>query len=65
MDKLMKVFGSLLPKIAKKLILSKKDKILTEMNKKLDIPFADEEDERKILEGIWATLEEALDAAIK
>ena len=32
MDKLMKVFGSLLPKLALKMIRNKKDDILTKMN---------------------------------
>ena len=46
--------------IAAKLVLSKKDMILTQMNKKINIPFASEADERELLEGIWELLEEAM-----
>jgi hypothetical protein len=65
MDKLMKVFGSLLPKLAKKMILSKKEVILTSMNKKMNLPLLDEDDERELLEGLWSALEDAIDEAGK
>tara|TARA_B100001250_G_C19799618_1_gene790379 strand:+ start:1838 stop:2035 length:198 start_codon:yes stop_codon:yes gene_type:complete len=65
MDKLMKMFGSLLPKLAKKLVLSKKDAILTKMNAKMDLPLLDEKDERELLEGIWGAIEDALDEVSK
>ena len=64
MEKLMKVFGSLLPKLAKKLILNKKDSIIDGMNKKMNLPLLDEDDERELLEGIWSAMEDALDEAI-
>jgi len=64
MEKLMQVFGNLLPKLAKKLILSKKDQIIDGMNKKMDLPLLDEQDERELLEGIWSAVEDALDEAI-
>ena len=53
MDRLMKVFQGILPKLAKKLILSKKDVIIANMNKKMDLPLLDEDDERELLEGAW------------
>lgn len=65
MDKLMKIFGKLLPKLAKKLVMSKKDVILANMNKKLNLPLLDEQDELELLEGVWSCLEEALDEAEK
>ena len=49
--------------IAAKLVLSKKDMIITEMNKKINIPFASEADERELLEGIWELLEDAVNDA--
>jgi hypothetical protein len=30
------------------------------MNKKIDIPFLDEKDEKELLEGIWSAIEDAL-----
>ena len=65
MERLMKVFQGILPKLAKKLILSKKDVIIANMNKKMDLPLLDEDDERELLEGAWETLEESLDIAIE
>lgn len=65
MDKLMKVFGSLLPKLALKMIRNKKDDILTKMNEKMNLPLLDEADERELLEGIWSALEDAIDEAGK
>jgi hypothetical protein len=63
MDKLMKVLQGILPKLAKKLIVSKKDAILSKMNAKMDLPLLDEKDERELLEGIWSAIEDALDEA--
>ena len=65
MERLMKIFQGILPKLAKKLILSKKDVIIANMNKKMDLPLLDEDDERELLEGAWEALEEALDIAIE
>mgnify|MGYP003149926158 CR=1 FL=1 len=56
MNKLIAV----LEKLAGKMLLSKKDKIIAAMNKKIDIPFADEEDEKEMLEGLWSVIEEAV-----
>ncbi len=56
MDKLLKVIKSL----AVKMVLGQKEKIIAEMNKKIDIPFANEADEKKLLEGIWEVVEEAV-----
>tara|TARA_Y100000310_G_scaffold136666_1_gene135516 strand:+ start:34 stop:231 length:198 start_codon:yes stop_codon:yes gene_type:complete len=49
-----------LNKIAANLVLAKKDKIITQMNKKFNIPFASEAEEKEMLEGLWELLEEAM-----
>ncbi len=61
MNKLLKVIQNL----AIKMVLSNKDKIITEMNKKINIPFASEKDEQELLEGIWELLEDSMTAAIE
>ena len=35
------------------------------MNKKIDIPFASEQDEKEILEGLWSVVEEAINEGSK
>ena len=49
-----------LNKIAANLVLAKKDMIITKMNKKFNIPFASEAEEKEMLEGLWELLEEAM-----
>ena len=49
-----------LNKIAANLVLAKKDMIITQMNKKFNIPFASEAEEKEMLEGLWELLEEAI-----
>jgi len=61
MNKILKVIQNL----AIKMVLSNKDKIITEMNKKINIPFASEKDEQELLEGIWELLEDSMTAAIE
>jgi hypothetical protein len=61
MNKILKVIQNL----AVKMVLSNKDKIITEMNKKIDIPFASEDDEKDFLEGIWELLEDSMQKAIE
>jgi len=61
MNKLM----AILEKLAAKMILSKKDKIIAAMNKKIDIPFASEKDEQEILEGLWTVVEDAIQDGFK
>ena len=51
---------AVLNKLAVKMVLAKKDIIITQMNKKINIPFASEADEKELLEGIWELLEEAI-----
>ena len=51
--------------LAVKLVLSNKDKIIAEMNKKFDIPWASEDDEKELLEGLWELLEASMTKAIK
>ena len=60
MNKLLVVIQNL----AMKMVLSKKDQIIAEMNKKINIPLASEEDEKELLEGIWELLEDSIEAAI-
>tara|TARA_R100001244_G_C5102708_1_gene119212 strand:- start:245 stop:457 length:213 start_codon:yes stop_codon:yes gene_type:complete len=51
--------------LAVKLVLSNKDKIIAEMNKQFNIPFASESDEQELLEGLWELLEDSMTKAIK
>jgi len=51
--------------LAVKLVLSNKDKIIAEMNKKFDIPWASEDDEKELLDGLWELLEDSMTKAIK
>ena len=51
---------AVLNKLAVRMVLAKKDMIITQMNKKINIPFASEADEKELLEGIWELLEEAI-----
>ena len=61
MNKLM----AIIEKLAAKMVLSKKDKIVAAMNKKIDIPFASEADELEMLEGLWSVVEEAVKDGFK
>jgi hypothetical protein len=61
MDKLMLV----LKKMAVKMVLGQKDKIIEGLNKKLDVPFMSEADEKELLEGLWSTIEDAVNEAAK
>ena len=56
---------AILEKLAGKMVLSKKDKIIAAMNKKIDIPFASEEDEKEMLEGLWTVVEDAIKDGFK
>ena len=61
MNKLLNVLKSL----AVKMILGQKDKIIANMNKKIDVPFMSEKDEAELLEGVWEVVEEAVKEAAK
>ena len=61
MNKLLNVLKSL----AVKMILGQKDKIIANMNKKIDVPFMNEKDEAELLERIWEVVEEAVKEAAK
>tara|TARA_Y100000593_G_scaffold78074_1_gene144763 strand:+ start:40 stop:240 length:201 start_codon:yes stop_codon:yes gene_type:complete len=52
--------------IAKGFIFSPKNKdfIITKLNQKINIPIADEEDERLLLEGIYDSFEEIVNDLI-
>ena len=56
MNKLLAVIKSL----AVKMVLGQKKQIIAKLNKKIDIPFANEADEKKLIEGIWELVEEAV-----
>ena len=54
-----------LKKMAVKMVLGQKDKIIEGLNKKLDVPFMSEADEKELLEGLWSTIEDAVNEAAK
>lgn len=54
-----------LKKLAVKMVLGQKDKIIEGLNKKLDVPFMSEADEKELLEGLWSTIEDAVNEAAK
>jgi len=56
---------SVLKKMAVKMVLGQKEKIIAGLNKKLDIPFMSEADEKELLEGLWSTIEDAVNEAAK
>ena len=60
MKKLMEAIKNLGIKFAIKQIRAKKDKILTGLNKKIDIPLIGEKEERQLLEGIWSLIDDVL-----
>lgn len=61
MEKFFKMLENLIKKFAVKYIKSKKEKFITDFNKKINIPFLDEKDEKELLEGIWAFVEDLVD----
>ena len=61
MDKLLKVIKGL----AVKMVLGQKETIIANLNKKIDVPFMNEKDEKELLEGIWEVVEEAVKESAK
>ena len=61
MNKLLGVLKGL----AVKMVLGQKDKIIINLNKKIDVPFMSERDEKELLEGIWEVVEEAVKEVAK
>ena len=61
MSKLMLI----LKKMAVKMVLGQKDKIIADLNKKLDVPFMSEKDEKEMLEGLWTIIEDAVKESAK
>mgnify|MGYP003135528308 FL=1 len=61
MNKLIKVMKSL----AVKMVLGQKETIIANLNKKIDVPFMNEKDEKELLEGIWEVVEEAVKESAK
>ena len=48
-----------------KFLLSNKDQIVAGINKKIDLPWASEKDEKELIEGIWEVIEEGVKEGIK
>ena len=61
MTKLMLI----LKKMAVKMVLGQKERIVADLNKKLDIPFMSEKDEKEMLEGLWEIIENAVKESAK
>ena len=61
MSKLMLI----LKKMAVKMVLGQKEKIIADLNKKLDVPFMSEKDEKEMLEGLWTIIEDAVKESAK
>jgi len=60
MNKLMKVIHGM----AVKMILSQKDKIIEHLNKKIDLPFLNEEEEKELMEGVWSAIEDGVKSVL-
>jgi|TARA_Y100000310_G_scaffold490_2_gene566 hypothetical protein len=60
MTKFLEMLKRMGMKFAVGQIRSKKDQILSGINKKLDIPLLSEKDERDLLEGVWALIDDVL-----
>ena len=56
MNKLISVIQGL----AVKMVLAQKDKIVSDLNKKIDLPFLSEKEEQELLEGIWSAIEDGV-----
>ena len=61
MSKLMLI----LKKMAVKMVLGQKEKIISGLNKQLDVPFMSEADEKEMLEGLWTIIEDAVKESAK
>ena len=61
----MNKFTLLLQRLMLKLLKSRKAQIITAINKKIDIPFADENDEKELLEFMWDGIEAGFKEGIK
>tara|TARA_Y100000593_G_scaffold45645_1_gene86773 strand:- start:285 stop:470 length:186 start_codon:yes stop_codon:yes gene_type:complete len=61
MNKLLNVIKGL----AVKMVLGQKETIIANLNKKIDVPFMNEKDEKELLEGIWEVVEEAVKESAK
>lgn len=55
----------ILKKMAVKMVLGQKEKIIAGLNKKLDVPFMSEKDEQEMLEGLWTIIEDAVKESAK
>ena len=61
----MNKFALLLQRLMLKLLKSRKAQIIAAINKKIDIPFADENDEKELLEFMWDGIEAGFKEGIK
>ena len=72
MNKFLEVLKSMALKMAQEqirpLVLKEleknKDKIISDLNKKIDLPFASESQEKIMLEGIWEIIEDSVKKAL-
>tara|TARA_Y100001951_G_C11214429_1_gene224929 strand:+ start:482 stop:667 length:186 start_codon:yes stop_codon:yes gene_type:complete len=55
----------IMKKMAVKMVLGQKEKIIAGLNKKLDVPFMSEADEKEMLEGLWSIIEDAVKESAK
>ena len=60
MKKFLQAIKNLGLKFALNQIRSRKDQLLSNLNKKIDLPLLDEQDERELLEGIWSLFDDLL-----
>ena len=61
----MNKFGLILQRLMLRFLKSRKDHIIAAINKKMDIPFADEQDEKEMLEFIWEGIEAGMSDGFK
>jgi len=61
----MNKFGLLLQRLMLRYLKSRKDNIIAAINKRIDIPFADENDEKELLEFMWDGIEAGFKEGIK
>ena len=55
----------IMKKMAVKMVLGQKEKIIAGLNKKLDVHFMSEADEKEMLEGLWSIIEDAVKESAK
>jgi len=61
----MNKFALLIQRMMLRMLKSRKDQIIAAINKKIDLPFADEQDEKELLEFIWEGIEAGMSDGFK